>query len=99
MRPCTALLPTLTSLLACPDRSYLAYGPLLNRAVNVVFEGVPNHPTPARCWEVIDKYQVGARLPCVAGRTITVGAGLQVHVPLVLPLGSWGSMGTSGGRA
>jgi acetyl-CoA synthetase len=39
-------------------RSYLAYGPLLNRAVNVVFEGVPTHPTPARCWEVVDKYQV-----------------------------------------
>nr|AMT98406.1 acetyl-CoA synthetase [Dunaliella tertiolecta] len=38
--------------------SYLAYGPLLNRAVSVVFEGVPTHPTPARSWEIIDKYQV-----------------------------------------
>lgn len=32
--------------------SYLAYGPLLNGATNVVFEGVPTHPTPARCWKV-----------------------------------------------
>ena len=38
--------------------SYLAYGPLLNGATNVVFEGVPTHPTPARCWEIVDKYQV-----------------------------------------
>jgi hypothetical protein len=32
--------------------SYLAYGLLLNGAANVVFEGVPTHPTPARCWQV-----------------------------------------------
>lgn len=38
--------------------SYLTYGPFLNRAVNIVFEGVPTHPTPARCWEIVDKYNV-----------------------------------------
>jgi len=38
--------------------SYLTYGPLLNRATAVVFEGVPSHPTPARCWEVVEKYKV-----------------------------------------
>jgi len=38
--------------------SYLTYGPLLNRVASVVFEGVPTHPTPARSWEIIDKYQV-----------------------------------------
>eukprot|EP00967_Tisochrysis_lutea_P122423 scaffold202577_cov15-Tisochrysis_lutea.AAC.1 len=38
-------------------RSYLTYGPLLNRVASVVFEGVPTHPTPARSWEIIDKYQ------------------------------------------
>lgn len=36
-----------------------AAGPLLQRAVSVVFEGVPTHPSPSRCWEVVDKYQVG----------------------------------------
>ena len=38
--------------------SYLTYGPMLNGATNVVFEGTPTYPTPARCWEVIAKYQV-----------------------------------------
>jgi acetyl-CoA synthetase len=38
--------------------SYLAYGPLINRATAVVFEGVPTHPSPGRCWEVVEKYNV-----------------------------------------
>ncbi|MAZ77731.1 MAG: acetate--CoA ligase [Legionellaceae bacterium] len=38
--------------------SYLVYGPLANGATNVMFEGVPTYPTPARCWEIIDKHQV-----------------------------------------
>jgi acyl-coenzyme A synthetase/AMP-(fatty) acid ligase len=37
--------------------SYLTYGPLLNGVTNVVFEGTPTHPTPARCWEVVAKYK------------------------------------------
>ena len=41
--------------------SYLAYGPLLCGAQSVVFEGVPTYPTPARCWQVIEKYQVHCR--------------------------------------
>lgn len=42
--------------------TYLTYGPLLNGAVNVVFEGVPTYPSPSRCWEIVEKYQV--RPPC-----------------------------------
>eukprot|EP00877_Chromochloris_zofingiensis_P005288 jgi/Chrzof1/14760/Cz09g15060.t1_ACS2[v5.2] len=38
--------------------SYLTYGPLLNGATNVVFEGVPTYPDAGRCWEVVDKYKV-----------------------------------------
>lgn len=38
--------------------SYMVYGPLANGATSVIFEGVPNYPTPARFWEVIDKHQV-----------------------------------------
>ncbi|TAF35001.1 MAG: acetate--CoA ligase [Cytophagales bacterium] len=38
--------------------SYLIYGPLLNGAKSIMFEGVPTYPTPARFWEVIDKHQV-----------------------------------------
>ncbi|MDP7319625.1 MAG: acetate--CoA ligase [Bacteriovoracaceae bacterium] len=38
--------------------SYIAYGPLLNGSTQVMFEGVPTWPTPARFWEIIDKYKV-----------------------------------------
>jgi len=38
--------------------SYIAYGPLVNGATSVVFEGVPNYPTVSRFWEVVDKHQV-----------------------------------------
>ncbi|HWU44923.1 MAG TPA: acetate--CoA ligase, partial [Bdellovibrio sp.] len=38
--------------------SYIVYGPLANGATSVFFEGVPNFPTPARFWEIIDKHKV-----------------------------------------
>jgi acetyl-CoA synthetase len=38
--------------------SYVTYGPLLNGSTTVMFEGVPNFPTPARFWEVIEKHKV-----------------------------------------
>ena len=38
--------------------SYILYGPLANGATTLMFEGVPNYPTSARFWEVIDKHKV-----------------------------------------
>ncbi|MFS8032597.1 putative acetate--CoA ligase [Helianthus anomalus] len=38
--------------------SYVTYGPLLNGATVVVYEGVPNYPDSGRCWEIVDKYKV-----------------------------------------
>ncbi len=38
--------------------SYIVYGPLANMATSLMFEGVPNHPTVSRFWEVIDKHKV-----------------------------------------
>ncbi|RDH46024.1 acetate--CoA ligase [Zooshikella ganghwensis] len=38
--------------------SYIIYGPLANGATTLMFEGVPTYPTPARCWEVVDKHNV-----------------------------------------
>jgi acetyl-CoA synthetase len=38
--------------------SYILYGPLANGATTLMFEGVPNYPTNARFWQVIDKHQV-----------------------------------------
>jgi acetyl-CoA synthetase len=38
--------------------SYIVYGPLLNGATTVIFEGVPSYPEPDRFWQVIDKHKV-----------------------------------------
>jgi acetyl-CoA synthetase len=38
--------------------SYGIYGPLLNGATTLLFEGVPHYPTPARFWKIIDKHKV-----------------------------------------
>eukprot|EP00271_Cylindrocystis_brebissonii_P002601 TRINITY_DN13356_c0_g1_i1.p1 TRINITY_DN13356_c0_g1~~TRINITY_DN13356_c0_g1_i1.p1 ORF type:complete len:779 (+),score=110.03 TRINITY_DN13356_c0_g1_i1:48-2339(+) len=38
--------------------SYVAYGPLLNGATILVYEGVPNYPDWGRTWEIVDKHQV-----------------------------------------
>lgn len=38
--------------------SYLVYGPLVNGATTLIFEGVPNYPDYSRYWNVIDKHQV-----------------------------------------
>jgi acetyl-CoA synthetase len=38
--------------------SYIVYGPLANRAVTLMFEGVPTYPDAGRFWQVIDKHQV-----------------------------------------
>ncbi|MFD2602852.1 acetate--CoA ligase [Flavobacterium suzhouense] len=38
--------------------SYILYGPLLNGATTVLFEGIPSYPDFGRFWEVIDKHKV-----------------------------------------
>ena len=38
--------------------SYIVYGPLLNGATTVLFEGVPSYPDFSRFWQVIEKHQV-----------------------------------------
>ncbi len=38
--------------------SYIVYGPLLNGATQVFFEGIPTYPDASRFWQVVDKYQV-----------------------------------------
>lgn len=49
---CTADLGWITG------HSYILYGPLLNGATTVIFEGIPSYPTHSRFWEVIEKHQV-----------------------------------------
>jgi acetyl-CoA synthetase len=38
--------------------SYVVYGPLMNGATTVMFEGVPNYPDASRFWQVVDKFGV-----------------------------------------
>ena len=38
--------------------SYLLYGPLLNGATTVIFEGIPSYPDFSRFWEVIEKHKI-----------------------------------------
>jgi acetyl-CoA synthetase len=38
--------------------SYILYGPLLNGATTVIFEGVPSYPNYSRFWEVIEKHKI-----------------------------------------
>ncbi len=38
--------------------SYIVYGPLINGATEVIFEGVPNYPDHGRFWEVVAKHKV-----------------------------------------
>lgn len=38
--------------------SYITYGPTMNCATQVVFEGIPTHPDAGRFWDVIDRHKV-----------------------------------------
>jgi len=38
--------------------SYIVYGPLINGATSLVFEGVPNYPDHGRFWDVVDRHKV-----------------------------------------
>ncbi|MFN3354287.1 MAG: acetate--CoA ligase, partial [Brevundimonas sp.] len=38
--------------------SYVVYGPLANGGTTLMFEGVPNHPTVSRFWQVVDRHRV-----------------------------------------
>ena len=37
--------------------TYIAYGPLAAGATQIMFEGVPTYPTPARFWEMIQRHK------------------------------------------
>jgi acetyl-CoA synthetase len=38
--------------------SYIVYGPLCNATTSVLYEGTPDHPTPERWWEIVERYRV-----------------------------------------
>ncbi len=38
--------------------SYILYGPLLNGATSLMYEGAPNYPNPDRFWEIVERHKV-----------------------------------------
>lgn len=38
--------------------SYIVYGPLLNGATTVMFEGIPTYPDAGRYWDIVNKYEI-----------------------------------------
>ena len=38
--------------------SYIVYGPLANRATQVIYEGTPDTPDQARWWDIIERHKV-----------------------------------------
>jgi acetyl-CoA synthetase len=59
--------------------SYILYGPLANGAITMMFEGVPNYPTPSRFWDVIDKHKVNSFYTAPTAIRALMGAG-ESHV-------------------
>ncbi|TCT11782.1 acetyl-coenzyme A synthetase [Tepidamorphus gemmatus] len=55
--------------------SYIVYGPLANGATTLMFEGVPNHPTASRFWEVCDKHKVNIFYTAPTAIRALMGAG------------------------
>ncbi len=38
--------------------SYIVYGPLVNGATSLMYEGAPNYPGPDRLWSIVEKFKV-----------------------------------------
>jgi acetyl-CoA synthetase len=55
--------------------SYIIYGPLANGATTLIFEGVPNYPTPSRFWHVVDKWDVNIFYTAPTAIRALMGAG------------------------
>lgn len=58
--------------------SYLLYGPLLNGATTVMFEGVPTFPDPGRFWQIVDKHRVNQFYTAPTAIRSLMAAGLDV---------------------
>jgi acetyl-CoA synthetase len=55
--------------------SYIVYGPLVNGATTLMFEGVPTYPDASRFWQVIDKHQVNTFYTAPTAIRALMGAG------------------------
>ncbi len=74
--------------------SYIVYGPLANRATEVMYEGVPNAPHEGRHWEIIDKY--GVTIYYTAPTLIRTFMKWGAEIPAKYELGSIRLLGSVG---
>jgi acetyl-CoA synthetase len=75
--------------------SYVTYGPLLNCATQIIFEGIPTHPTPYRFWDLVQKHRVNQfyTAPTVIRSLMSVGSDAEVKARDLSSLRVLGSVG------
>jgi acetyl-CoA synthetase len=61
--------------------SYILYGPLLNGATTMMFEGIPTYPDAGRFWQVIDKHHVNIFYTAPTAIRSLMAAGLDHVLP------------------
>ena len=64
--------------------SYIAYGPLLNGATVLMFEGVPTYPNAGRFWQVVDKHRVNIFYTAPTAIRALEASGLDYVKPYLL---------------
>jgi acetyl-CoA synthetase len=64
--------------------SYILYGPLLNGATTLMFEGIPTFPDAGRFWEVIDKHRVNIFYTAPTAIRSLMSAGIEHVLPYSL---------------
>lgn len=74
--------------------SYIVYGPLLNGATTLMFEGIPTYPDAGRFWQVCDKHSVNIFYTAPTAIRSLMAAGID-HV-LSYSLDSLKLLGTVG---
>jgi acetyl-CoA synthetase len=74
--------------------SYIVYGPLLNGATAVMYEGAPNHPGQDRLWDIIARHQV--TIFYTAPTAIRAFVKWGDHLPAAHDLSSLRLLGTVG---
>ena len=74
--------------------SYIVYGPLANRATEVIYEGTPNTPHEGRHWEIVDKY--GVTIYYTAPTLIRTFMKWGADIPAKYNLGSLRVLGSVG---
>jgi len=74
--------------------SYIVYGPLANGATVLMYEGAPNHPDPARLWQMIERH--GVTIFYTAPTAIRAFVRWGEHYPMKHDLTSLRLLGTVG---